>query len=347
MLTSGISAEYGRFSGGVINAVTKSGGDIFSGSYRLNFTNDAWKTRRRSRSRGIEHPDLLSTSFYEGTPGGPIVRDRLWFFGRPIIDRVTRSRSTYTDLDPVRPRRTEQARRDQDHGHARRRITRCGAASRTTRPTSDRAASTVLSIDRTCRVTRSSRTTGWSPLQRRAVANCSRSALLAEALRLPQQRWHQHGAGRLAVPARRRWVMDITTTRRSSIATDPEDRDNWQFAGSLTYFLTTRSTGSHDMKGGIEVFNRAGTGATRRRRRATCSMRTILRRGVNRFRRQRRPDSGVRAWVSRATRTGCRRAAPRWTSRRRRSSSHDRWQAGRLVVRPRRTLRARPQRSDG
>ena len=30
--TAGISAEFGRFSGGVINVVTKSGGNLFSGS---------------------------------------------------------------------------------------------------------------------------------------------------------------------------------------------------------------------------------------------------------------------------------------------------------------------------
>ena len=34
VLTSGISAEYGRFSGGVVNIVTKRGGNEFSGSYR-------------------------------------------------------------------------------------------------------------------------------------------------------------------------------------------------------------------------------------------------------------------------------------------------------------------------
>ncbi len=32
VLTSGISAEFGRFSGGVVNAITKSGGNVFSGS---------------------------------------------------------------------------------------------------------------------------------------------------------------------------------------------------------------------------------------------------------------------------------------------------------------------------
>jgi outer membrane receptor for ferrienterochelin and colicin len=42
VLTSGISAEYGRFSGGVINIVTKRGGNDFSGTFRMNFTNPAW-----------------------------------------------------------------------------------------------------------------------------------------------------------------------------------------------------------------------------------------------------------------------------------------------------------------
>ena len=42
MLTSGISAEYGRFSGGVVNLITKRGGNRFSGSFRTNFTNPSW-----------------------------------------------------------------------------------------------------------------------------------------------------------------------------------------------------------------------------------------------------------------------------------------------------------------
>src|SRR5262245_26941566 len=32
--TSGISAEYGRFGGGIVNAITKSGGNTFGGSFR-------------------------------------------------------------------------------------------------------------------------------------------------------------------------------------------------------------------------------------------------------------------------------------------------------------------------
>ena len=44
VLTSGIPAEYGRFTGGVINAITKSGGNMFSGSGRINFLNPSWTT---------------------------------------------------------------------------------------------------------------------------------------------------------------------------------------------------------------------------------------------------------------------------------------------------------------
>jgi hypothetical protein len=43
VLTSGISADYGRFGGGVINAVSKRGGNTFSGGFRVDLTNPAWR----------------------------------------------------------------------------------------------------------------------------------------------------------------------------------------------------------------------------------------------------------------------------------------------------------------
>ena len=63
MLTSGISAEYGRFSGGVINAVTKRGGNKFHGSFRTDFTNSDWQDESQvekeqiARGRGTAHFD--------------------------------------------------------------------------------------------------------------------------------------------------------------------------------------------------------------------------------------------------------------------------------------------------
>jgi outer membrane receptor protein involved in Fe transport len=93
--TSGISAEYGRFTGGVVNAVTKSGGNQFSGSFRTTFTNDDWRT-----TSPFDEPktdDVVPT--HEFTLGGPILRDRTWFFGAGRLFSSAISRQTgYTNL---------------------------------------------------------------------------------------------------------------------------------------------------------------------------------------------------------------------------------------------------------
>ena len=82
-LTSGISAEYGRFSGGVINVITKSGGNDFSGSYRLNMYKPSWTSVTPfERESGMEERegDLGNNLSHEITFGGPVIRDRLWYF---------------------------------------------------------------------------------------------------------------------------------------------------------------------------------------------------------------------------------------------------------------------------
>ena len=67
VLTSGISAEYGRFSGGVINMITKSGGNTFSGSFRSNLSNNAWTLETpREKAAGNNRRDKLNPS-YEAT----------------------------------------------------------------------------------------------------------------------------------------------------------------------------------------------------------------------------------------------------------------------------------------
>ena len=89
MLTSGISAEYGRFSGGVINAITKSGGNCFSGSFRSNLYKPDWTNRTPFEvDNGITRTGTLANnSTYETTLGGPIVQDRLWFYYANRIQR--------------------------------------------------------------------------------------------------------------------------------------------------------------------------------------------------------------------------------------------------------------------
>jgi hypothetical protein len=76
VLTGAVSAEYGRFTGGVVTAVSKSGGNEFSGSLRDSLTNPKWGS---STPLEEERLDELSET-YEGTLGGRIIRDRLWFF---------------------------------------------------------------------------------------------------------------------------------------------------------------------------------------------------------------------------------------------------------------------------
>jgi len=73
---SGISAEYGRFTGGVVNMVTKSGGNQLSGSLRVNLTNESWEGETPLT---ISQEDTIN-QVYEATLGGYIVKDRLWFF---------------------------------------------------------------------------------------------------------------------------------------------------------------------------------------------------------------------------------------------------------------------------
>ncbi len=75
--TGAISAEYGRFTGGVVSAITKSGGNNFSGTFRDTITNDRWTAQgEKATSKATDKTNPV----YEATLGGRILRDRLWFF---------------------------------------------------------------------------------------------------------------------------------------------------------------------------------------------------------------------------------------------------------------------------
>jgi hypothetical protein len=76
ILTGGISAEYGHFTGGVVNTITKSGGNNLHGSFRSNLSNDKWTALTPLTT---EREDKLN-QIHEATLGGPFLRDRLWFF---------------------------------------------------------------------------------------------------------------------------------------------------------------------------------------------------------------------------------------------------------------------------
>jgi outer membrane receptor protein involved in Fe transport len=79
-----ISAEYGRFTGGVVSTITKSGGNEYSASVRDSLSNAKWTAKTPFRdAQGNPEPDHVSklNGTFEETLGGYLLRDRLWFFG--------------------------------------------------------------------------------------------------------------------------------------------------------------------------------------------------------------------------------------------------------------------------
>ena len=88
--TGAISAEFGRFGGGVVNMVTKSGGNLFNGSFRTTFNNDAWRSLTPFPT---DQTVNKISPVYEGTLGGPIKRDRIWFFGAGRYTKPTENRT--------------------------------------------------------------------------------------------------------------------------------------------------------------------------------------------------------------------------------------------------------------
>jgi hypothetical protein len=98
IITSGISAEYGRFTGGVVNVLTKSGGNDMSGSLRDTLTSDSWTAPTAYEAE----PDHLTEINHEwqGTLGGRIVRDRLWFFLSGRLFERDRRLATVVTLEP-------------------------------------------------------------------------------------------------------------------------------------------------------------------------------------------------------------------------------------------------------
>jgi outer membrane receptor protein involved in Fe transport len=82
VMTGGYSAEYGRSTGGVFNVITKSGGNEFHGDVFGYYQDSSWSNERvRSAQKGTDFFANLSDRMDVGLSlGGPIMRDRVWFF---------------------------------------------------------------------------------------------------------------------------------------------------------------------------------------------------------------------------------------------------------------------------
>jgi hypothetical protein len=84
----GLPAEYGNFTGVIFNLVTKSGGNNFSGHFEFDFQgyqadSKFWQANN-NQAYLADFPSLTSPSSklmdVNGHLGGPIVKDKLWFY---------------------------------------------------------------------------------------------------------------------------------------------------------------------------------------------------------------------------------------------------------------------------
>jgi outer membrane receptor protein involved in Fe transport len=112
IITGGYMPEFGRSTGGVINAVTRSGSNEFHGSVFGNWTPGTFEgTRKIAVEEGTVitgNNQLSNLGDFGATLGGPILKDKLWFFAgfAPSFTRYQHTRQlnyltgeieTYTD----------------------------------------------------------------------------------------------------------------------------------------------------------------------------------------------------------------------------------------------------------
>jgi hypothetical protein len=81
----GAPAEYGAYTGAIVNSITKSGGNSFSGLFDANYSTESLAGDNRSSEVKAANPTLQAsktTHFLDWTAqiGGPIQKDKLFFF---------------------------------------------------------------------------------------------------------------------------------------------------------------------------------------------------------------------------------------------------------------------------
>jgi hypothetical protein len=268
--TNGVSAEYGRFSGGVINAITKSGGNTFQGSWRMDWTNPDWVDESRveddaiAAGRGQPHVDqnVFTNTF---TLGGPFVRDRLWFFGAYRRENLSEARALSifgTGYTFEQPNRRYEGK-----------LTGRIAANHNLQVNYIKNSNTQInnaSLNQTFSISDSTLVTRETP----ADLFVARYDGTLGANVYAEAQYSQKAFGFRNTGGTSTDIFDspFLALGRAGIpvnshynapyfdSTDPEDRNNKQFAGAVSYFLSTGGTGRHDLKFGGEHFTSYRTG---------------------------------------------------------------------------------------
>lgn len=252
VLTSGIPAEYGRFTGGVVNAITRSGGNTFAGSLRTNFSNPSWTAETPfERDNGIRRAgDVQET--YEVTFGGPLRRERLWFFlaGR-LADTTVSNTLPQTAVAYEQQRDRKRGELKLTGTFRRNQTVQFGYVKNASVTTNDSGALSLV-IDPASLVTRR-RPNRYVLLTYRGVAG---DRMLAEA-QYAERRSSLAGGGTSTD------LRDSTFAAGVNLplglynapvldSSDPDERNNRQLTASLTRFWNR--VGRHETKSGYEFY---------------------------------------------------------------------------------------------
>ena len=267
VLTSGISAEFGRFTGGVINLITKSGGNKFDGSFRENLSNPKWIDETpREKSNNIVHQDVLGKT-YEGTFGGPLVLDRLWFFSAGRYEKSD-APNTFAQTGGSYTRTTRNKRGEL-------KFTGTPAANQTIQgsfTSNPTETANTSGVGASALMDAKTLVTTQVPNHLFAVNyNGVVSHRFFASMQYSEKKWGVRNSGGTSTnikdsPFRARGVAAGVPSSNLFYAapyfdsTDPEDRNNRQVTGSLVYSLPTKRFGTHDLKGGAEYFVTTRTG---------------------------------------------------------------------------------------
>jgi len=266
VLVGGISAEWGRFSGGVINMVTKSGGNTFSGSFRENFSNPTWIERTpREISNNITHADILGKTS-EGTFGGPLIKDRAWFFtagrhessNQSLTFAQTPGSATRNDLNK---RGELKFTGSPANGH-----TISGDYTNNSTEQNNIFSLNANSMDANTLINRQLPNSLFVSNYNGILGN-----KYFANVQYSQKKFGFRNAGGTSTaikdsPFRTRGILPgvSTTTLLYNApffsALDPEDRNNHQISGSVSETISTKRLGTHDLKVGTEYYRSTRTG---------------------------------------------------------------------------------------
>lgn len=263
VLTSGISAEYGRFGGGVVNAITKSGSNQFSGSFRDNLYQPSWTRQTPFEEQNNTAREGPLQHVLEWTLGGPVLRDRVWFFhaGR----RQESSTPQTFQQTGIGYERSSENNRFELKGTATPVDNHTFQASYLRNHTKQGQPTFAFSIEPSTIVNRELPNDLWVASYRGVLTN-----QLFATVQVSRRKFGFRNSGGTSSAITdspfltRGFTSGVPGTLHYNApyfdSTDPEDRNNRQIAGSLNYFVSTGRLGSHDLKVGFESFTTTRTG---------------------------------------------------------------------------------------